>query len=284
MLAEREGIDLSRSTMRRYRSPRRPPSATPTGMGTAGGGAATTGNLPSSVGRRHWDGRALFRQQDLHVCSRTLVSPWPYRLAQRGEPSSSGAGVTPASSVGPWRSWTRLSWPTPHRRKAALVSDGSPDNHRAGDRVLGDFLPFNSRFGVPAAHRAWHRQLPPGVCLDAVLCFKYIRTVANDNTVRTAPPCTSACGCARRSRGPSDGRGGLRGAAQPAPIRSGPRRPARQRPWRANRLQAWGDSDGTERRAYRAPNPAPQPRPGLLPEETRSRPPMEETTDLISRQ
>ena len=40
------------------------------------------------------------------------------------------------------------------------------------------------RFGVaPAQPGSAYRQLPAGVSLDAVLCFKY-RTVANDNTVR----------------------------------------------------------------------------------------------------
>ena len=54
------------------------------------------------------------------------------------------------------------------------------------DNVLWDFLPrFNQRFAVPAAQPgSAYRQLPTGVCLDAVLCFKYIRSVANDNTVR----------------------------------------------------------------------------------------------------
>ena len=54
------------------------------------------------------------------------------------------------------------------------------------NEVLGDFLPpFNSRFGVPATQPgSAYRQSPPCARLDAVLCFKYIRTVANDNTVR----------------------------------------------------------------------------------------------------
>ena len=52
--------------------------------------------------------------------------------------------------------------------------------------MLWDFLPrFNRQFGVPAAEPGTaYRQLPDGVSLNAVLCFKYIRTVANDNTVR----------------------------------------------------------------------------------------------------
>ena len=54
------------------------------------------------------------------------------------------------------------------------------------NEVLWNFLPrYNQRFGVtPSQLCSAYRQLPPGVCLDSVLCFKYLRTVANDNTVR----------------------------------------------------------------------------------------------------
>ena len=54
------------------------------------------------------------------------------------------------------------------------------------NNVLWDFLPrFNKQFGVSAAQPGTaYRHLPHGLCLDAVLCFKYIRTVANDNTVQ----------------------------------------------------------------------------------------------------
>ena len=51
--------------------------------------------------------------------------------------------------------------------------------------MLGDFLPrYDRQFGVaPAQREPAYRPLPPGVSLDAVLCFKYLRTVANDHTV-----------------------------------------------------------------------------------------------------
>ena len=54
------------------------------------------------------------------------------------------------------------------------------------NQVLWNFLPrFNQRFGVTSSQPgSAYRQLPPGVSLNATLCFKYIRTVANDNTVR----------------------------------------------------------------------------------------------------
>lgn len=54
------------------------------------------------------------------------------------------------------------------------------------NRVLWDFLPrFNGRFAVPPSQPGTaYREPEPGVCLEGVLCFKYQRTVAKDNTVR----------------------------------------------------------------------------------------------------
>ena len=54
------------------------------------------------------------------------------------------------------------------------------------NRMLWDFLPrYDQQFGVaPAQQASAYRQLPPDVSLEAVLCFKYLRTVAHDNTIR----------------------------------------------------------------------------------------------------
>lgn len=54
------------------------------------------------------------------------------------------------------------------------------------DRVLQDYLPrFAQRFGVPAAQPgSAYRPVPPDLDLDTVCCFKYPRTVGNDNAVR----------------------------------------------------------------------------------------------------
>jgi hypothetical protein len=54
------------------------------------------------------------------------------------------------------------------------------------NQVLKNFLPpFNARFGVPPAQEGWaYRRLPKELDLDGVLCFKYQRTMARDNTVR----------------------------------------------------------------------------------------------------
>lgn len=56
------------------------------------------------------------------------------------------------------------------------------------NEVLEAFIPrFNARFAVPPAQPgSAYRPLPAGVNLDSVLCFKYLRPVAKDNTVRFA--------------------------------------------------------------------------------------------------
>ena len=53
------------------------------------------------------------------------------------------------------------------------------------NRVLWKFLPrFNTHFSVPPAQPgSAYRQLPPGLCPEGILCFKYGRTVDPDNTI-----------------------------------------------------------------------------------------------------
>ena len=54
------------------------------------------------------------------------------------------------------------------------------------NQLLGTFLPrFNARFAVPPTQSgSAYRPPEPALCLDGVLCFKYQRTVAKDNTVK----------------------------------------------------------------------------------------------------
>ncbi len=54
------------------------------------------------------------------------------------------------------------------------------------NHVLEGFLPrFNSRFKVPPQKsEVAYLAVDGGMCLDRVLCFKYRRRVARDNTVR----------------------------------------------------------------------------------------------------
>ena len=53
-------------------------------------------------------------------------------------------------------------------------------------RVLADFFPhFNECFGVPSRHaETAYRALDRKVCLSTILCLKYRRRVARDNTVK----------------------------------------------------------------------------------------------------
>jgi len=54
------------------------------------------------------------------------------------------------------------------------------------NRVLEDFLPrFNNRFKVPPQEsEVAYRAVGEGMCLEKILCFKFRRRVARDNTVR----------------------------------------------------------------------------------------------------
>ncbi|MCH8827913.1 MAG: ISNCY family transposase [Chloroflexi bacterium] len=54
------------------------------------------------------------------------------------------------------------------------------------NQVLWNFLPrFNERFGVPPQQPGIaYRPAEPGMPLDRILCFKHIRKVARDNTVK----------------------------------------------------------------------------------------------------
>lgn len=78
------------------------------------------------------------------------------------------------------------AWGTFQGRLIAEMSLAGVSTIEHANVVLADFIQrYNQRFSVaPAQQGSAYRQLPDGVCLDAVLCFKYLRTVANDNTVR----------------------------------------------------------------------------------------------------
>ena len=107
--------------------------------------------------------------------------------------------VTPRSSPGRWRSWAlgypahtpqakgrvERAWDTFQDRLVSEMRLAGTATIEQANRMLLDFLPrYNRRFGVaPAQPGSAYRQPAPGVSLDAALCFKYLRTVANDNTI-----------------------------------------------------------------------------------------------------
>ena len=78
------------------------------------------------------------------------------------------------------------AWGTFQDRLVSELRLAQADTIDQANEVLWNFLPrFNQLFGVePAQPGLAYRHLPGNVCLDAILCFKYTRTVANDNTVQ----------------------------------------------------------------------------------------------------
>ena len=105
------------------------------------------------------------------------------------------------------------------------------------NRVLEGFLPhFNGRFKVPAREsEAAYRAVDEGVRLDRVLCFKYRRRVARDNTVRyrwrtlQLLPCTdrpSYAGAAVNVLEGLDGRLAVQHEERIVPSQEAPPRPS----------------------------------------------------------
>ena len=76
-------------------------------------------------------------------------------------------------------------WGTFQGRLVAELRLAGATTLEEANMVLWEFLPrFNARFGVPSAQAGLaYRALPRGMDLEGVLCFKYQRTVARDNTV-----------------------------------------------------------------------------------------------------
>jgi hypothetical protein len=78
-------------------------------------------------------------------------------------------------------------WGTFQDRLVAELRLAGAGTLEEANQVLGDFLPrFNPRFAVPPAQpgSAYRPPSAVGGCLEGVLCFKYQRTVAKDNTVK----------------------------------------------------------------------------------------------------
>ena len=168
--------------------------------------------------------------------------------------------------------------------------------------MLGDFLPrYDRQFAVaPAQREPAYRPLPPGVSLDAVLCFKYLRTVANDHTVHFNGAALQALPDGRRTsyartrvevQERLDGsivvvHQGRTVATAPAPA--GPVA-LRARTGRRSNGQLPADSPARPARdGHRAPTTAPRPPakdPGPHPQQASAQPPLEESaTDIVIEQ
>jgi hypothetical protein len=77
-------------------------------------------------------------------------------------------------------------WGTLQDRLVAELRLAGADDQESANRLLWAFLPgFNKHFGVPAAQPgSAYRPASAELDLAGIVCFKYQRTVANDNTVR----------------------------------------------------------------------------------------------------
>jgi hypothetical protein len=77
-------------------------------------------------------------------------------------------------------------WGTLQDRLVAELGLAKATTLTEANQVLWEFLPrFNTRFGVPAQNAgSAYLSTPTKLDLASVLCFKYQRTVAKDNTVR----------------------------------------------------------------------------------------------------
>ena len=79
-------------------------------------------------------------------------------------------------------------WVTLQDRLVSLLRLEGASCIEDANRVLASVLPeVNEHFGVaPRQAGSAYRQMPEGLVPESVLCFKYMRTVANDNTIRFA--------------------------------------------------------------------------------------------------
>ena len=170
------------------------------------------------------------------------------------------------------------------------------------NRMLWDFLPrYDQQFGVaPAQQASAYRQLPPDVSLEAVLCFKYLRTVAHDNTIRlqrrsatTAPRwpqgqlrpgprgSPGTAGRQHRGRPPGQNRGHEAGPRRTGRAQ-GPQRSASQRPT-PSRLAPPLGRHRTRRTDGCSPPSGEDP--GSYPHQANTHPSLEESaTDIIIEQ
>jgi hypothetical protein len=116
------------------------------------------------------------------------------QLAGERQPTQFGRalrelGIQPIFALSPQaKGRIERLWGTFQDRLVAEMRLAGASTVEEANKLLWDFLPrFNTRFGVPAAQPgSAYRQPEPGLYLEGVLCFKYQRTVAKDNTVSLA--------------------------------------------------------------------------------------------------
>lgn len=128
------------------------------------------------------------------VFSRNRAQPWTLaeQLAGRQEPTQvaralDGLGVQLILAHSPQaKGRVERCWGTLQDRLVRELRRAQARTMEDANAVLAGYLPrFRQRFAVqPADPEPAYRPLPPGLDLDAVCSLHYVRTMANDHTVR----------------------------------------------------------------------------------------------------
>jgi transposase len=132
---------------------------------------------------------------DRHSCFvRNDKEPWTLaeQFANRREPTQVARalqqlGITLILAHSPQaKGRVERCWETLQDRLVKALRRAGACSIDDANAVLRAYLPaHNTRFSVaPAEHADAHRHLPRGLYLDGVCSLHYVRTVANDNTVR----------------------------------------------------------------------------------------------------
>ena len=156
-------------------------------------------HLLQEILRTH--GRPLALYHDRHGIFERSLREQPETLAEQlaGErsPTQFGRllqeleiGSIPARSPQAKGRIERL-WGTFQDRLVSELRLAGASSLAEANALLAEFLPrFDARFAVPpAVEGVAYRPLPVGLALERVCCFKYLRTVAADNTVRLGEHC-----------------------------------------------------------------------------------------------
>jgi transposase len=142
--------------------------------------------------RRHGLPAALYRDRHGAFEHAEQELPPELRLADARAPTQVGRalaelGIRSIAARSPQaKGRIERLWGTLQDRLVTELRLAGAADLESANRVLARYLPrHNRRFTVePASPEAAWRPLPPDVDLDAVLCFRYRRVVANDHTIR----------------------------------------------------------------------------------------------------
>lgn len=179
-------------------------------MSLVGGIDDATGEVPYAVFREQEDAQGYFLllqevaareglplaiYSDRHgIFVRSRKEPLTLEEELKGEPEPTQFGrllkdleIQPIYALSPQaKGRIERLWGTFQDRLASELRLAGAKTLQEANRVLEEFLPgYNRQFAVePASAGSAYRRLPAGIKSAEVFCFKYERTVNNDNTVK----------------------------------------------------------------------------------------------------